>query len=401
MTGRVKFDTHSEPSRYLIDREEDELVSFICHCAKTGYAKTRKEVLAIVEEIVASKGNPTHISNGWWESFRHRHPQLTLQTVEKLSYARSVATDATIVNHYFDLLEQTLHDNNLLDSPSQIFNCDETGLPLEHTPSSVVGIVGQKHPRALTSGNKKQITVLGCVNASGYAIPLLVIFARKSLNPLLIVNEVPGTMYGLSDTGWMDSEIFSNWFTHHFLVHAPASRPLLLLLDSHSTHYNPEFVCVAAHEQLIVFCLPPNTTHLTQPLDKGIFGPLKTCWNEECQRYMSKNPGKVVTQYEFMTVFSKAWYQAMIIPNIISAFRTTGVYPFNHNAIDIDDSNAPIGPGSESLAEKTGLAFIPFYTSIHSRTSKSETAAPLTDVMIQMMIQLISLRKSMQGTSGD
>ena len=239
--------------------------------------------------------------------------------------------------------------------------------------------MGQKHPRALTSGNKKQITVLGCVNASGYAIPPLVIFARKSLNPLLTVNEVPGTMYGLSDTGWMDSEIFSNWFTHHFLVHAPASRPLLLLLDGHSTHYNPEFVRVAAHEQVIVFCLPPNTTHLTQPLDKGIFGPLKTRWNEECQRYMSKNPGKVVTQYEFMTVFSKAWYQAMIIPNIVSAFRTTGVYPFNRNAIDIDDSNAPIGPGSESLAEKTGLAFIPFYTPIRLRTSKSETAAPLTD----------------------
>ena len=91
-----------------------------------------------MEDIVASKGNTIHISNGWWESFRHRHPQLTLQTVEKFSYARFVAT---IVNHYFDLLEETLRVNNLLDSPSQIFNCDETG---EHTPQSVVGIVGQK-----------------------------------------------------------------------------------------------------------------------------------------------------------------------------------------------------------------------------------------------------------------
>ena len=93
----------------------------------------------------------------------------------------------------------------------------------------------------------------------------------------------------------MNSEIFCNCFTHHFLVHAPASRPLLLLLDGHSTHYNPEFVRVAAHEQVIVL---PNTTHLTQPLDKG---PLKSHWNEECQRYMSRNPGKVVTQYEFNT----------------------------------------------------------------------------------------------------
>uniref|UniRef100_A0A1X7UWI0 HTH CENPB-type domain-containing protein n=1 Tax=Amphimedon queenslandica TaxID=400682 RepID=A0A1X7UWI0_AMPQE len=197
-------------------------------------------MLAIAKEILRSKGNPTHVSNGWWESFRSRHLILTLQTVEKLSYACSVASDPKIIDHYFDLLEKTLQDNESFDSPAQIFNCDESGLPLEHTLSSVVGIKGQKHSRTLTSGNRKQMTVLACVNAAGYAIPLLVFFARKSLNPLLTINEVPGTMNGLSDTGWMSSEIFLNWFTHHFLVHAPASRPLLLLLDSHSTQYNPD-----------------------------------------------------------------------------------------------------------------------------------------------------------------
>ena len=61
----------------------------------------------------------------------------------------------------------------------------------------------------------------------------------------------------------------------------------------------------------------------------------------------------------------------MTIPNISSAFCTTGIYPFKHSAIDID---APIDPGSESLADKTGLAFIPFYTPNHSHKSKYVTA---------------------------
>ena len=69
-------------------------------------------------------------------------------------------------------------------------------------------------------------------------------------------------MYGLSETGWMDSEIFYNWFTHHFLVHAPASRPLLLI-DGQYTHSNPDFVHIATHRKVVVFCFPPNTTHLT------------------------------------------------------------------------------------------------------------------------------------------
>ena len=68
----------------------------------------------------------------------------------------------------------------------------------------------------------------------------------------------------------MDSEIFLNWFTHHFLVDSSLSRPILFLLDGHSTHYNPSFVRRAAKEKVMVFCLPPNTIHLTQPLDKGI-----------------------------------------------------------------------------------------------------------------------------------
>ena len=233
-----------------------------------GFARTKKDVLAIVEEILASKVRQVHVSIAWWEAFKQRHPYLTLRTVEKLSYARAVASDPNVIDQYFDLLEQTLVENGLLNSPSQIFNCDETGLPLEHTPSSVVAVKGQKHARAVTSGNKKRISVLACCSAAGYMLPPLVIYERKVLNPDLTVGDVPGTCYGLSDNGWMNSEIFENWFIHHFLVHAPASRPLLLLVDGHSTHYCPGFARMAAHERVIVFCLPPNTTHLTQPLDQ-------------------------------------------------------------------------------------------------------------------------------------
>ena len=73
------------------------------------------------------------------------------------------------------------------------------------------------------------------------------------MNPQLTDGEVPGTMHGLSEKGWMDSDIFENWFTHHFLAHIPSTRPILLLLDGHSTHYNPAFIKKAAHEKVIVF----------------------------------------------------------------------------------------------------------------------------------------------------
>ena len=101
--------------------------------------------MAIVQNAVMSKGRQVSISNGWWEVFHKRYPFLTLTTAEELSYAHSITGNTEVINNYFDLLEQTLVDNKLMDKSSQIFNCDETGLPLEHNPSSVVAVKGQKH----------------------------------------------------------------------------------------------------------------------------------------------------------------------------------------------------------------------------------------------------------------
>ena len=53
-------------------------------------------------------------------------------------------------------------------------------------------------------------------------------------------------------------------------------------MDGHSSHFQPDVINQAAAEGVIMFCLPPHTTHLTQPLDKGCFGLLKAYWREEC-----------------------------------------------------------------------------------------------------------------------
>lgn len=228
-----------------------------------------------------------------------RHGNITLRTAEPLAYARAVCTEPGILGHYYDLLEQTLKEHDILCKPSQIFNLDETGMPLDPTLPKVVTLKGTKHATSVTTGDKAQITVLVCCSSSGYVIPPLVVFDRKTLKPEMTVGEVPGTMYGLSKNGWMDAELFELWFKHHFLAHAPPTRPILLIMVGHSTHFQPSVVRMAAKEEVILFCLPPHLTHLTQPLDKGCFGPLKVAWKGVCKEYLTKNPGKVVTRFQF------------------------------------------------------------------------------------------------------
>ena len=90
-----------------------------------------------------------------------------------------------------------MEEYDLFDSPTRIFNCDETGLSYEHNPPSVVGVKGQKHPRTVTTGNKKNTTVLACCNAAGHHLPPLTVFRRKTLAPEISKDEVYGTMYAL------------------------------------------------------------------------------------------------------------------------------------------------------------------------------------------------------------
>ena len=68
----------------------------------------------------------------------------------------------------------------------------------------------------MTSGNKTQISILACGNAIGQAIPPMVIFSGKQFNHELSVGEVPGTLYGMSENGWMDAELFQLWFCNLF-----------------------------------------------------------------------------------------------------------------------------------------------------------------------------------------
>ena len=360
ITGKVPFYKKSGPPRYLTGTEEAELVNFITESAKVGYSRSRKEILALVQAALKLKGREIVLSGGWWESFKGRHPKITLRSAEPLAYARAVASDPVVLDRYYDILERTLSENDLMDKPCQIFNCDETGMPLSPKPPKVVTTKGDKHPYAINAGDKTQITVLMCCSAGGYPIPPYVIFDRKFVKPELAEGEVPGTAYGTSSNGWIDSDLFDLWFRHHFLIYAPPARPLLLLLDGHSSHYQPRFIQKAAEEEIIVFCLPPHTTHRTQPLDNGCFGPLKRAWREECQKYCSDNPGRVVTRLQFSQIFNRAWKRTITMENLISGFRFCGVYPFNRDAQRPKSSLPNFNP--LSLAKKTGLKYIPLYS---------------------------------------
>ena len=223
------------------------------------------------------------------------------------------------------------------------------------------------------SGDKTQVTVLVCCSASGYTLPPMVIYKRKNLTPELRTGEIEGTLHGLSSTGWMDGELFQEWFHHHFLEYVPATRPIILLLDGHSSHYRLEVIREASIQGVIVFVLPPNTTHLCQPLDVSPFNSFKVYWDQVCDTFMATHPGKIVTIHQFPSLFHQAWQKAMVPATVTARFKKVRVFPLNRKAIIIPGeipctSNTP----TAVLARREGIRFMPFMSSTEKKQLKKD-----------------------------
>ena len=84
-------------------------------------------------------------------------------------------------------------------------------MPFKPKPPKGIFTCGERIPVMVTSGNKGQLTIVACTNATGYCIPPMVIIDRKNLSQTFC-EEVPGTIYGQSTSRWMNIELF------HFMV---------------------------------------------------------------------------------------------------------------------------------------------------------------------------------------
>ena len=165
-----------------------------------------------------------------------RQPHLSLCHGDSTAHICMDSMNRESMEAYFNLLEDTLKEPDLMNRPAQIYNMDESGMPLDARPPNVVAKRGQKKVRYQQPGKKEQISVIGYPNAVGQSIPLMVIFEGKYLNLQWTVGEVPGAYYGMGDKGWTDQELFKHWLKDHFLQYAVPNRPLLQWLLSWLLH---------------------------------------------------------------------------------------------------------------------------------------------------------------------
>ena len=108
----------------------------------------------VVESIAREKGvlRKNRITHGWWNRYLQRQDDLSLRRGDSTGHVRMDAINRETINQYFDLLKNVLDEYDLLASPAQIYNVDESGMPFDFKTPNVVAKTGSKKVRYRQTG---------------------------------------------------------------------------------------------------------------------------------------------------------------------------------------------------------------------------------------------------------
>lgn len=325
---------------FFTEDDENDLAKMLKLMSSRGFPMTGTQIRKLAFEYAERKGvNKFSSDKGsagyfWLKSFLQRH-HLSFRKPEALSIGRASGMNETVVNKWFDDYEQLLDELQIRDMPSQLWNCDETGLQEHFIQGKVVAETGEPCYQ-ITKGEKGQTTtVLACFNGVGIFCPPTVIFKGKRLNSSWVVGSPQNTVVRMSENGWITKEIFFEW-AKSFVSFIPKTNnmPHILLLDGHSSHiYNLDFLDLMKANNVHPFIFPAHTTHWLQPADKAFFRSLKQCWTNEGLKTVSAAAGVTSGKAGFFGLFTPAWNKACAVETAQAGFRGTGLFPVNRCAI--------------------------------------------------------------------
>lgn len=368
VSGRVTPGSRSGPAQLITSADEEVLVEFSLYMSKHGFPLTKQQLVSFASSIYKRQHRRVAFSKlgqTWWLNFRKRQEKnLTIQPADSVVRGRTVCVRKEAVDQFFHLLSSVLDAHRLTDKPQQIFNCNETSFQLGRKRVSLPKPPSLGYKPA--PGSRDHISVLACFNAAGEDIPPFIIYSKAYPGGVCYKTQGPtNALYGWSDSGYITSDLFRKWFLKHFLMYAPKERPLLLIFDGHKSPVNLEVVESARKEDVILLCLPPNCTHILQPLDAGLFVVLKQRFASLTGEGCASDTHFAVSKKEFSGVF-KETYQVTReeegVRLVKDGFMKCGIHPMNYFATDeghlmaLHSLRAVVGPSLSTSEQEIHAA---------------------------------------------
>jgi len=330
--------------RTFNDEQENELAKHCKDLDNRFYGISFKKLQQLAYQF-ALKNDIEHRFNeekqlagyDWANSFIVRH-DLSLRTPQKTSVARIMGFNRYQINRFYDNLKTVYQKLNV--PPSRIFNMDETGILT--VPNKVPKVISSKGKKivgkSVAAERGELVTAVCCFSASGIYVPPILVFPRKRMKEEYLNGAPPETLGFLSDSGYINSDLFLKWL-EHFKHHVKPSEdsPVLLILDNHTSHININTITYCRTNFIHLVSIPPHSSHRTQPLDRCFFKPLKDYYAYHYDIWTTTHPGRVVTLYQLAEIFGNAYGETATMSKALNAFQMCGIWPLNPNIFSDDD----------------------------------------------------------------
>ena len=328
--------------------------------------------------------------------FLRRHKDFTKRIVSNIKRARAAVNEATIREYIEHLAEE-------IDGvpPSNIWNFDETCLV--NDPGLITCVVkhGTRYPERVINNTKAGVSLMFCGNAEGEVLPPYCVYKSTAVIMDSWVRGGPeGARYNRSKSGWFDESIFENWFNAMLLPRLKQQDGTKIMIgDNLSSHLSEAVIRSCAKHQIKLICLPPNSTHLTQPLDVAYFAPMKTEWRKILNWFRKTKVGMKETSIpkdvfpRLMKDLIERLAEGNRKENLINGFRKCGIVPCDPEPIVQRLPKVPSTPEEDASAMDASL--INILTEMReagpSRQKKSkqltvEPGKSVTEVDIEKMV---------------
>jgi hypothetical protein len=262
------------------------------------------------------------IGDQWIQRFLRRHPELSTVCLRSMEMRRVKDTSPEWLSKWFSDLKSVIDEFNIL--PENIYNMDESGFAIGTVERSVTII--NAHIRIqlqkANPGRQEWVTLVECICADGTALPPLIIFKAENLSHEWIPADTPKDWaFSCNSKGWTSNQHGLEWLQRCFDPGTRAKADTqfrMLICDGHDSHITGNFVEHCFNNRIQLMILPPHSSHMTQPLDVGVFGPLKRILTSKFEPLLRTGIARI-QKPEFTGTFIKAHVDAFRESNVLGA----------------------------------------------------------------------------------
>jgi hypothetical protein len=112
-------------------------------------------------------------------------------------------------------------------------------------------------------------------------------------------------------------------------------------LDNNNSHLSIAALDYCKENGVIFLAFPHHCSHKLQPLDRSVFGPLKTNVNRACDAWITNDPGQTMTIYDLSGIVNMSLNSATTPANIKAGFLATGIFPYNRDTFQMRNFRPP------------------------------------------------------------